>query len=614
MYKTHEKIYLPCIAHLTLANGLNHFVVIYKISKNHVYIMDPASGKKKIEISEFLKEWTNILILLTPITNILHLTKEITISKVFVELLKKNKKLFIIIVFLNCLLMLFAILGNFYFQITISSLNDLKFLKIIIIIFFFVFLFKVLFNYLKNYYLNFFHKNIDTELFTSFLEHIFYLPLPFIENRTTGEIVSRVEELSNLKNLLSEVFTTFILNSVLIFGTIVALYLINSRLFFFLCLVLGMYLFIGLLFSKVIYNKAKENIDVSTEFNTSLIENISMNTSIKNLNLISTFLTKLENKLIILLKNNFLLQKFLDNILLIKDFIYEIGIYLILTIGIYFISINKMSLLELITFNSLIVYLFEPLKELLALIPKYNYLKASFNKISEFLNIKEEEYNIGLNSKITSINFTKVNYSYNQYQNILNNISFDIKKGDKVLLEGPSGSGKSTICKLIFNSLNKTYDGKITYNLTSEKDINLQSIRSNILYIGQEENLFTGTIKDNIICNRNINPNDLLKVLKICHIEEIIAKRPNRLETVINASLNNLSGGEKQRIILARGLLKKCNVIILDEALSEVDIQLEKSIIEALITNFKTQTLIYVSHKDVKDKFSKVIKVGKYVS
>ena len=146
--------------------------------------------------------------------------------------------------------------------------------------------------------------------------------------------------------------------------------------------------------------------------------------------------------------------------------------------------------------------------------------------------------------------------------------------------------------------------------MTSEKDFSLNSIRSNILYIGQEENLFTGTIKDNIICDRKVNSKDLLKILNICHIEEIIEKRPNRLETVINASLNNLSGGEKQRIILARGLLKKCNIIILDEALSEVDIKLEKAIIDNIITNFKDQTLIYVSHKDVSDKFPKIIKVG----
>ena len=493
-----DRIYLPCIAHLNLANGLKHFVVIYKISKDFVYVMDPASGKKKIKKNEFLKIWTNVLILLTPVSDILHFKNSITIGKLFIKLLT----------ILNFFLMFFAILSNFYFQVAISSINketDQIFLKLVIIVFFFVFLFKVLFNYLKNYYLNYFNKNIDTELFTSFLGHIFHLPLSFMQNRSVGEITSRVQELSEIKSLLSEVFTTIILNSVLIIGTIVALYLINAKLFFFLLLVVSIYLIIGLIFSKVIYARVKENIEISTEFNTNLIENIEMNTSIKNLNLIDTFLKKLEAKLIDLLKNNFFLQKLFNNILLSKEFIYEIGLYLVLTYGIYLISIDKMEILSLITFNSLIVYLFEPLKEILDIIPKYNYLKASFNKISEFLNIKEEEYNIGINSAIKTIAFNNVNYSYNQIQNILNNISLNINKGDKVLLTGPSGSGKSTICKLIFSSLKKSYDGKITYNLTSEKDFSLNSIRSNILYIGQEENLFTGTIKDNIICDRKVN-------------------------------------------------------------------------------------------------------------
>ena len=144
----------------------------------------------------------------------------------------------------------------------------------------------------------------------------------------------------------------------------------------------------------------------------------------------------------------------------------------------------------------------------------------------------------------------------------------------------------------------------------SEKDLSLKCIRQDILYINQEESLFTGTIKENILCFRSIPDSFLLDILKICKVDEIIAKRPNRLETMINASLNNLSGGERQRIILARGLLKNAKVIILDEALSEVNLQLEKEIIENIKNYFPGSILIYVSHKDVADKFSEIISVG----
>ena len=144
----------------------------------------------------------------------------------------------------------------------------------------------------------------------------------------------------------------------------------------------------------------------------------------------------------------------------------------------------------------------------------------------------------------------------------------------------------------------------------SKQDYDLSAIRKDILYVGQNERLFTGTIRENIVCYREILDNDFLNVIKICKLEDTINKRPNRLEFMINASLNNLSGGERQRIILARALLKKSSIIILDEALSEVNIEMEKEIIDNIINNFSDKTIIYVSHKDVENKFNQVIDMG----
>ena len=607
-----ERIYLPAIAHLTLKNGLTHFVIIYKITSDYVWLMDPARGKVKMPRNEFLYLWSNVLIELTPTTNVLCLKKELSLHQLFLRLLARNKSLFISILLTNFLLMLFSIIGNFYFEVSISSLNNNKdsiLIKVIVIVFLFIFLFKIVFSFLKNYYLNFFNKNLDAELFTDFIKHIFNLPLKFLQNRTTGEIVSRINELGEVKSLLSEVFTTIILSTVLAFGAIVALYFISTKLFFLLCLVISIYIIIGTIFSKTIYYHAKENIAIATDFNATLIENIEMNPSIKNLKLEDSFLRKLENKLISLLRSNFNLDTLLNNTNFFKEFIYEFGLFLILTYGIYLIKIGKLETLSFITFNSLIIYLFNPIKDMLELVPKYNYLKASFTKLSELLNIKEEDYFLGLDSTINSITIENLSYSYNKVTNILNNLSLDIKARDKILLTGASGSGKSTLCHLLLDK-SLSYSGKISFNNVNQADLSLETIRNNILYIGQQEKLFTGSIKDNIICNRPVSSEELMQVLQICRLKDFIDTRPNRLETIINANLNNLSGGEKQRLILARGLLKNCNVIILDEALSEVDLKLEKQIIGDIMKFYKDKILIYVSHKDVRDKFKKVISIG----
>lgn len=608
-------IYLPAIAHLILKNGLQHFVVIYKINKNYVWLMDPAKGKVKMPISEFLEVWDNILLLFSPTGNIAYFEKNITIPQVVVNLLKANKKTFTIIVLTNILFMILSVISSFYFQTAVSSLNEgieQNFLKFIILVFGIVTIFKVLINYLKNYYMCYLNKNLDTEVFTEFLSHIFNLPLSFIQNRTTGEITSRVAELNDIKNLLAEIFTSLILNSILIIGSGVTLYFISAKLFFILCLIISIYTIISLIFGKIIYQKLKVNIEKETDFNSTLVENLSLNCSIKNLNIVKEFLSKLENKLILMLKHNFLFQKFLNNIESSKNFIYEIGLFLITTYGIYLISIKDLQVLNLITFNSLILYLFNPIKDIMDIIPKYNYLKASFNKLSELLNVDIEECNKGLKT-IPNFNivFRNVSYSYNKIHNILNNLNFVIKEGEKVLLSGPSGSGKSTICKLLTRGLTN-YGGFIGLGNLSEQDYALNTIRQSILYVGQNEKLFTGTIKENITSYRNISESEFLSVCKITKVDEIIAKKPNRYNSLINASINNLSGGERQRIILARALLKKSKIIILDEALSEVNITMEKEILDNIFKKYPNKTLIYVTHKNVQDKFTKIIKVGAY--
>ncbi len=609
-----KNIYLPAIAHLNLSNGLQHFVVIYKINKDYVWLMDPAKGKVKLKLKEFLAIWDNVLILFTPTNNILKLNKEITITSIFINLLNDNKTLLITILIVNLILMALAILGNFYFQIAISSIDngtDIKFLKFMILLFFLVFLFKVIMNYMKNYYLNYLNKNLDTKIFTNFLYHIFNLPLSYIQNRTTGEITSRIDELAEVKSLLADIFTNVILNSILIIGTIVVLYFINSKLFLILCLVVIVYLVLSLIFNKLMYYKIKENIETTTNFNSVLVENIEMNTSIKNLNLVDKFLYKLENKLILMFKSNFKLQKFMSNISLIKDFIYEIGLFIITTLGVYLVYTKELNLINLVTFNSLILYLFEPVKGIVDLLPKYNYLKASFNKLSEFINVDLENKNeSGLKAiDIPKINFHNVSYSYNKFNYTLEKVNLNIENQDKVLLVGPSGSGKSTICKLICRYLSN-YFGDIKFFLTSEKDYSLSAIRNDLLYVGQNEKLFTGSIRDNIICFRDVKEEDFLKVAQICKLEEIVCKKKNRYDAIINASINNLSGGEKQRIILARGLLKPAKLLILDEALSEVNETMEKEILNNIFKYYKEKTLIYVTHKNVKNVFKKIIDLG----
>lgn len=615
-----KNIYYPAIAHVVLKNGLNHFVVIYKISKNYVWLMDPAVGKTKMKIDDFNAIWDNILILLTPVDKVLKYDRNLTISSLLFKLIMKNKSVFIKICIINLIVMIFTILTSFYFQIAISSINygeDYLLLKVIIFLFALTFFFKVFLSFIKNYYLIYFHKNLDVELFSDFLEHIFNLPLKFMQNRNTGEIVSRIQDLSEIKNLLSDFFTNILLNTILVIGSMGVLYYISSKLFLVLCLVAFIYVIVGFIFSKLIYRKVRDNINATTSFNSSLVENIEANTSIKNLDLVSNFIRYLEEKLVIMFRSNFKTQIVLNNISFIKEIVYEMGIFLVLSIGIIMISNNELELLSLITFQGLISYFINPIQDFIDLIPKFNYLKATFSKLSEFINVEVDNYEVGIKTMSdNSIEFKEVSFKYN-LMSVLRNINIKIDACDKVFLKGPSGSGKSTICKMLAYPKNNI-DGTIKIGGINVADYSLGTTLKAILYVGQNEKLITGTIRENIVCFRNISDNDFQKVVKICRIEEIVEKRANRYEAMINAMQNNLSGGELQRIILARALLKNSKILVLDEALSEVNIDLELDIIDDIKKLYSNCTLIYVSHKDVSSRFNKVLDMrelnGNFVS
>ena len=176
------------------------------------------------------------------------------------------------------------------------------------------------------------------------------------------------------------------------------------------------------------------------------------------------------------------------------------------------------------------------------------------------------------------------------------------------MIKGQSGKGKSTLCKLLNRSL-ELNNGSILIGEKNINDYSLKTIRNNIIYVGQKEFLYTDTIKNNIMFyNDDLEKFD--KVCKICLIDEIVEKRKFRYDFGICNDSSNISGGEKQRIILARGLMNNFEVLILDEALSETDYEMEAKIIKNILKSYSDKTILYISHKKQDNLFERVIEIG----
>lgn len=605
-----KDVKFPLIAHMELDNGLEHFVVVKECLNDTVYLMDPGIGNIKMTLAKFNKLFTGHIILVYPRDNIVKMDKGITISKLFLNIISKEKFLIIKIILTSLVWTVLSIISSYYLKAGSNLLDyNLYLLKCFVVSFGIITLLKVLSLYIREYFENHLSNLVDTYIYPEFLRHLFYLPSKVIKSRSTGEIVTRISELSNIKSLFSDIFISCFLDSLMAIISIVILFMINHSLCYILIICIVIYTIYSIIISKIIYKKVLENINYQTEFNSLTIENISMFDSIKNLNITDNVLIKLEKSLAKYLFDNYHFNSFFNLSNLGKDFLLEMCLFIINSYGFYNILNGNLTIIDLFTFNLILAYFIDPIKNIISILPKYNYVKASFTKISEFINLDEEEIKEDNNLLKGDICFRNVSYSYNNYSNVIDNLSFNIKSGEHTLLNGISGSGKSTICKLLYKE-NYNYQGEILIDNCNIKDLSLGSIRDSILYVSQNEELFTGSIKDNILMGRDVSDNLFQEVASICELESIVSKKSMRYDSLVEVSAKNISGGEKQRIILARGLLKNANIIILDEALSEVDKDLESKIIKNIKKYFHDKTIIYISHKNQTRNFNHIINLG----
>lgn len=596
-----KELLLPAIAHTITKKGLNHFVVIYKCTPKYVYLMDPAKGYVKITQQEFKETWTNIILIFEPFKKIPLYPIKNSLKELCIKIVIQEKEWIKKIIIVNIILTIISILIGYYFKIIATSIeiNYLHTTYFIIFLFLGINILKIYFTHLRNDLSIYLNKNIDLSIVPEFISHIWNLPLNVISSRTSGEILTRVRELYNLKELFSEILITILLDLFLGLGSAYFLYYISKELFFILCIIALLYIAIGFMINPIIIKNINDNIDLETDFNSLLSEEISSIETTKNLNLVDKKVDNITKSYTHYQENTFHYLKQLNEIETIKRIINDIGLFIITSYGIYLISLNKLSIITLITFNTLLSYFIDPIENSINVLPKWNLIKLSIHKISEFLNLSPEKVGEIEPFSNGDILFKDIAYTYDNFNNIIKNTTLKIKKQDHVLLKGPTGVGKSTLVKMLNLNIDD-YQGTITINGVNIKDYSKKTLRKNIVYISQREKIYTDTIWNNLTLGENIKKKELNEVLKITKVKEIIDKKSLRLDSILYDEGYNLSGGERQRIILARSLLRKPQILIMDESLSEVDKKTEYDILSKLDVYCKEITIIYISHTNTK--------------
>lgn len=609
-----EPLHLPVIAHVLINNTYLHYVVIYEINKKSSYfiIADPSIGIKKISFSNFKSIYNNTILTFIPQKKLPYEGNNKNFNLAFSLLFKKYKKECLLFLFLSVLFTIFSIITIFYLSSITESIiyQSYSYLFSIFIIFLLFYLYKSFTYFFRNLIQIYIYTKIDFVLTEETFHQILSLPYTYYKNHTTGDIISRINDLSIIKEAISKFSLFLFIDLPLSFFSLLFLYKIQKIFSLTIMLCMIAYILLSLFFYKKIELHINMYQTKKGETLSHLFEYINGFESIKGLNLQSYIEEKYKKEQIKLLEKTNIVTKLNNKINLLGEIIENIGYVWI----IYYAckKIIQKRLITSIIFPS--IYLYEyaltPMKSLLIELPLYKEAISSYKRIvSLFIEKKKRGFlSYKIEGKIEAKNLT---FSYLEEKSLLKNISFTIEKGEKVLFLGKSGVGKSTFLKLLKGYYEKER-GSILIDGIDSNDYKEEQIENDIRYLSQNEILFTESLYENIICNEIENAKWLKEVINICELDSILKKDALGIYQLIEEGGYHLSGGEKQRIILARYLMKSFSILLIDEGFSEMDPILERKIIKKLFQTYLKKTIIVVSHRtDNIDLYDKIIQFHK---
>ena len=593
-----NKVTLPLICHV-LKNNMYHFIVVYKVNKKNIVVMDPSSNIYRISKDYFKNIYLNTSLVIFPIKEIKEINKINNIYNYIFDYFKPLYKSIIKIIILSLLVIILGILTNYYLLISIDKVlpkyNYYNFL-IITLLFLVFYVSKNILLYFRNKLIINNKNEIYSKMNNDSIRKIFSLPYQYFKSKSTGEVESRINDIKELRNILSNILINLVFNILFIVISSILLITINFKLFLILFVEVILYLVIVLLFKNINIKHQEDLIESSSLFNKCLNDRINSYEIDKNIDMINYSIKLLDIKTNNYIHKNKLFENSINIQEVIKNNILDIGYLLIVFICVIYVKNNIISIGELFLFNTLIYYFIEPVKELSNLILEFTYIKNIYFRINDLYMIKNKVDDYNYYDLKCDIRINNLSYSFNTLDNIFSNINLKIEYGSKFLIYGKSGNGKSTLIKILLKYLDD-YNGEIYFDNINLKDISNKNISFNFTYVSQYNYLVQDTIKNNIIYYRNISDKKYNEIIRLCNLEKLIDSKKERNSFIIEDNGFNISGGERQKIILARCLLKNSNYIILDEALSEVGLDEEIEIMKRIFDIYKNKTIIYISHK-----------------
>ncbi|KAB1435901.1 peptidase domain-containing ABC transporter [Candidatus Galacturonibacter soehngenii] len=602
-----SKYTLPAIANVVTKEGLSHFVVIFKITDKYVVLGDPAKDLIRIEIDEFYKNFTGALLIIKP--NERFTSGKLKNEKLFqryVKLLLPQKKLFVYSIIASILLTALGIVSSLFNKILMDEILPYKLkntLLMLLLVFALLSVTQIVIGFIRQWMMIYLSQKIDIPLMLGYFEHIYKLPMKFFATRKTGDIITRFSDAFTIKDIFTNIALTLIMDIAMALVTGVILFRMNTELFVIILFMTIVSILLVFIFKQPYKKINEEQMQQSAILNSQIIEGLRAVETVKGNANEETELEGIEREYIKSLRIG-LNEGMLSNIQgSISGLISQVGNLILMYFGIMQVINNHTTLGAMMSFMTLSGYFMDPVSRLVGLQLQIQEANISMKRMTEILDYEEEQETekSGAYQDIETIEgaieVKKVTFRYGNRKPVLKEISFTIPKGKKVALVGASGSGKSTIAKLLL----KYYEPEAGEILIDGVDINEysnDSLRRAISYVPQSIELFSKSIYDNIrVGKMNSTLDEVKEAAKAADAHDFIRKLPMQYYTYLEEAGNGLSGGEKQRIALARAFLKKNEFYILDESTSNLDFATENIIFDMIYNKFRNKSMLIIAHR-----------------
>lgn len=587
------QLQLPCVLHW----GMDHFVVLKTLKRNNAIIHDPELGERKVNLDEISAKFSGVALELTPTSEFIAEKVKNTLSlNHFWSKITGLKSSLTNILVLALLLQFFAIISPLYMQTVVDEVllrNDTYLLVTLAIGFGLLLFIQIGTSFLREHLILQLANSLNIQMASNLFRHLIRLPMEYFSMRHMGDIVSRFSSLTSVREILTNGVLTAIIDGLLAVITLVVMLLYSPRLTFIVVIAVFTYALLRYLLFRPLRVLTEEQIAAAARQDTHFMESVRAIQTIKLFEKENDRQSQWQNVLVNSINKAIRIERWNINYRTTNQLLFGlenlIVIYFaaldvmdsVITLGMFYAFMNYKA-----RFTSSVNSFIERVIEIKMLDVHLGRLAdIAFTAQDEHIKAKENSPQIASIAEHTlppllgNIEVRNLGYRYGENEPpVFHNVNFTIEAGETVVFTGPSGCGKTTLVKCLMGLLTP-YQGNIY--IDGQELNKIPYYRSHIAAVMQEDQLLSGTIAENIACfDTEFNMQKVYSCANMACIHEDISRMPMQYNTLVGDMGSSLSGGQLQRVILARALYREPRILFLDEATSHLDIDNEARISE----------------------------------